>query len=201
MDQLRTRLTERRVDTKTGEFSGYGAVFENLDSHGDRISRGAFAKTLAAWKGRGRLPHMRLMHADSGNIWDDLPIGIWTEMREDGHGLFVRGKLLALDTDYGRRLLSLMDAGALDGLSIGYSVIQKTAGSGPTKRWLDELRLFEISVVDDPSNGEARVTPLSASDAAFDRFREAVGGLKLDAGTEGPVDRLRAALQRLGDEQ
>ena len=197
MDRLGTRLTERRVNTETGEFSGYGAVFGNLDSHGDRISRGAFSKTLGSWKANGRLPHMRLMHADSGSIWDNLPIGIWTDMREDPHGLFVRGKLLALDTDYGRRLLSLMDSGALDGLSIGYSVIKRTPGNGDTKRWLDELRLFEISVVDDPSNYAARVSSVSAMDDALSNLREALSGLNSTPATAYDIAaaKLSAALR------
>jgi HK97 family phage prohead protease len=203
MDQLRTRLTERRVNTETGEFSGYGAVFGNLDSHGDRISRGAFTKTLSSWKASGRFPHMRLMHGnvDEHGISDSLPIGIWTDMREDSHGLFVRGKLLALDTDYGRRLLSLMNAGALDGLSIGYSVVRSTPGTS-TRRFLEELRLVEISVVDDPSNYSARISSVSAVDDALSSLRQALGGKRhISARYEAAGIQLSASLRALAEQE
>ena len=146
---------------QTGEFSGYGAVFGNVDSHGDVIMPGAFKTTLDKWQEEGRLPPMRLMHGTALNMFsgDDLPIGKWTEMREDERGLFVKGKLSALDTDMGRRVYGLMKDGVLDGLSIGFRALKKTAvrGQGPVKRQLEQILLSEISLVDQPSNGLARV--------------------------------------------
>lgn len=203
MSNTRSVLFTPTLVTEDGRFSGYGAVFGNVDSHRDVIEFGAFQASLRRWRAKRRFPPMRLQHGSSGNPFrhDDLPIGKWLDMREDKRGLWVEGQLLALKTDQGERLLSLMKGGVLDGLSIGYVVTQSRPGSGRIGRHLTEIDLRELSVVDEPSNDEARITPLSASDEAFDRLREAVGGLKLHARTEGPIDRLRAALQRLGDEQ
>lgn len=50
-----------------------------------------------------------------------LAVGAWADMRGDAKGLWVEGRIIALDTDYGRRILSLMKGGAPDGLSIGYA--------------------------------------------------------------------------------
>ncbi|MEI5680646.1 MULTISPECIES: HK97 family phage prohead protease [unclassified Mesorhizobium] len=183
------RFTPAAIDAASGVFSGYGAVFGNLDSHADVIQRGAFNVSLAAWKAKGRLPRMLLMHGSNGNPFtgDDLPCGIWTSMREDSQGLYVEGQLLALNTDYGRRILSLMKGGALDGLSIGFRVKRATSGRGTTKRWIEEVDLREVSIVDEPSNDLARVasikekTASERADEAAEQFRASLRGLALPA--------------------
>ena len=58
-------------DDKEGTFSGYGAVFSNIDSGGDIIEPGAFTKTIA--EGIGRVKIL------SGHNDSLLPIGIPTE--------------------------------------------------------------------------------------------------------------------------
>ena len=41
-------LTIKSADDGTGEFTGYASVFDNIDSHGDIVRRGAFAKSIAS---------------------------------------------------------------------------------------------------------------------------------------------------------
>ena len=48
------------------------------------------------------------------------PVGIWLELREDHRGLYARGRLIP-DVARARELLSLLRAGAIDGLSIGFT--------------------------------------------------------------------------------
>lgn len=173
------------IDAETGIFSGYGAVFGNLDSHRDIIEPGAFKASLVEWGSRGRLPAMKLMHGSSGNpfAFDDLPIGKWLEMREDARGLFVKGKLSNLDTDYGRRIHGLMKDGVLDGLSIGYKAIDVSPPmpGGKERRRLKSVGLYEVSVVDDPSNERARVKAVKRATEIktireFEQFLRDVGG-------------------------
>lgn len=189
----------RPLVTDDGVFRGYGAVFDNIDSHADVIRRGAFDKSLRAWRAKGRFPHMRLMHGSGGNPFqhDDLPVGMWTEMREDAKGLWVEGRLLALETDQGKRLLSLMKAGVLDGLSIGFRPVRTSVGKGNVKRYLDEIDLRELSIVDDPSNDLARIAEIPAYDAAADRLREALAQAGAKAEPADPLEKLRAALEKL----
>nr|WP_314095185.1 HK97 family phage prohead protease [uncultured Shinella sp.] len=80
MEHLQVKFAPSEIDSVTGEFKGYGAVFGNIDSHGDVIMPGAFAETLAEWASKGRLPAMKLMHGSAINIFtgDDIPIGKWT---------------------------------------------------------------------------------------------------------------------------
>jgi HK97 family phage prohead protease len=166
IERIEVKFAADAIDAVTGEFKGYGAVFANLDSHGDIIEPGAFKKSLGEWKSRGRLPAMKLMHGAALNPFaDDLPVGKWTKMEEDGRGLYVEGKLSALDTDMGRRIHGLMKDGALDGLSIGFMVDQSAPGDGEkVRRRLEHINLREVSLVDEPSNDRARVSAIKVAD-------------------------------------
>jgi HK97 family phage prohead protease len=152
-----------------GTFSGYGAIFGNIDAHGDMIVPGAFADSLTERKAAGRQVPMHLMHRLFGG--DGLPVGIWTTVQEDDKGLKVEGKISGMDTDYGRRIYGLVKDGALGGLSIGYKV--RTNGAtygkkaGEPKRTLKALSLHEISLVDDPSNALTRVDEIKAAALAM----------------------------------
>ena len=42
MEHLQVKFAPSEIDSVTGEFKGYGAVFGNIDSHGDVIMPGAF---------------------------------------------------------------------------------------------------------------------------------------------------------------
>src|SRR4051794_7976184 len=123
MDHFYAPLEVKFTDTgaPAGVFSGYGAVFGNVDSHGDVIKPGAFAESIAQSKASGRPVPMHLMHRIFGG--DGLPVGVWTNLAEDDHGLKVDGKISGMNTDGGRLLFERVKDGALGGLSIGYKVM------------------------------------------------------------------------------
>lgn len=205
-DRLATKFKPSLV-TSDGHFSGYGAVFGNVDSHRDVIERGAFEASLSKWRTKGRWPPMRLQHGDNGPNpfrFDNLPVGMWIDMREDVHGLHVEGRLLALNTDVGKRLLALMTAGVLDGLSIGFRPVKTRQGTGRVSRYLSEIDLRELSIVDEPSNDLARVVELSPYDAAAERLREAIANVAAPTAAKSSTDpifaRLKSALARLDAE-
>ncbi len=153
--------------SKEGTFSGYGAVFGNLDSHGDVIEKGAFKTTLREWEGKGKLPKMLLQHGGFyGPVEDMLPIGKWTSMEENSKGLKVSGELFALNTDRGQMIYDGLKAGELDGLSIGYRAKKYTVGTKPTdpSRILHDIDLKEVSIVTWGSNDRALVSQVKALD-------------------------------------
>lgn len=134
-------------DEEEGIFSGYGAVFENIDSGGDIIEPGAFAKALAG--GWGRVKVLAL-HND---CW--LPIGKPIELREDEKGLFLKAKIS--DTSMGKDIKTLLKDGVLNELSIGYEpVVFEYDETGI--RHLKEVTLWEVSVVTWAMNPEAVIT-------------------------------------------
>lgn len=164
MDVFRSPLELKFSAAGHGQIEGYGAVFGNIDSHGDVIEPGAFRESLAERAKAGRpFPPMRKMHGV--NSFD--PIGVWEEMREDSRGLFVKGRLIGLDTEIGRRNYAMVRDGALRGLSIGYKVKRARAGRGTVKRHLESVHLSEVSLVDEPSNPAAVVTGVKSAGAAF----------------------------------
>jgi len=159
----------REVKFKAGdamEFSGYGAVFGNIDAYGDVIAPGAFADTLANARKSGVWPAMLSQHGGWGMTSEDLtPVGVWTDLAEDGIGLKNDGVLAA--TVRGKELHTLMKMQprpAIDGLSIGYIAKDWTPRSKPEepRRTLKRVDLIEISLVTFPANGKARVSSVKA---------------------------------------
>jgi HK97 family phage prohead protease len=147
-------------DTDTREVVGYGAVFGNVDSYGDVIAPGAFAKSLSEIKSGTRpMPAMLLSHNPEA-----LPVGKWTEMSEDSMGLRVKGFLL--DTNQGMDTYKALKAGAITGLSIGFRPIEYALRSKPDepRRTLKSVDLMEVSVVGFPANDKARVLSVKADD-------------------------------------
>ena len=142
-------------------FSGYGAVFGNVDAYGDVIIKGAFEKTILEAKATGIWPAMLAQHGGWGMDAESMmPVGIYTELREDDHGLYIEGKLA--DTQRGievYKLLKMDPRPAFNGLSIGYYPIRWKNRDKPEdpRRTLEEIKLVEVSLVTFPANGKARV--------------------------------------------
>ncbi|WP_144235936.1 HK97 family phage prohead protease, partial [Snodgrassella alvi] len=111
----------------------------------------AFAKSLAEWKARDRMPPVLFNHD-----WN-TPIGCYTKLVEDERGLYVEGKLLIDQIEKAREMHALLQAKAIDGLSIGYSIIRQEYDREADINKLIEVKLYEISVVIFPANPEARV--------------------------------------------
>lgn len=184
-----------------GTFSGYGAVFNNVDSHGDVIHKGAFADTLSEWKARGKWPKMLLQHGGMGAVADDaLPIGQWTNMREDVKGLWVEGRLFALNTERGQYLYEGLKSGELDNLSIGYKTrdSEREVRGQQVVRGLKNLDVKEVSIVLSGSNDLARVW--SVKSLSIDELRDLEGRLREEglsrSDSKAAVSVLKAFLQR-----
>ncbi|PCJ95682.1 MAG: HK97 family phage prohead protease [Hyphomicrobiales bacterium] len=155
-----------------GIFSGYASLFDKVDLGQDKIAPGAFAKTLGE---RGISGIKMLFQHDPNEI-----IGTWLDIREDAHGLMVRGKLAA-NVARADEVRALMQAGALDGLSIGFKTIKSRKDQKSGVRTLMQLDLWEISVVTFPMLPEARVGAI-ADQKQRPSIREFERWLTRDAG-------------------
>ncbi len=178
-------LTKQRLDipltvksvSDSGEFEGYGSVFGVKDSYSDIIVPGAFAKSLAAWQEKGRMPALLWQHNMSE------PIGIYTEMREDETGLFLKGRLLIDDDPLAKRAHAHMKAGSLSGLSIGYVLNDYDYDKQKDAFILKDIDLWEVSLVTFPANDEARISNVKSL---------------LERGETPPPSKVEKALREVG---
>ncbi len=143
------RLTIKQL-TDNGTFEGYGSVFGVKDTYSEIVAPGAFLKSLEEHRGHGTLPAMLWQHDPR------RPIGVYTEMREDEKGLYVKGQL-ALETQHGKEAHNLLKMGALNGLSIGFMPVETSFNEDTKTYTLTEVDLWEVSLVTFPANGESRI--------------------------------------------
>lgn len=139
-------LSDAVTVTDGAVISGYASLFGASDQGGDIVDAGAYRVSLA----KGRRIKMLWQHDPA------QPIGVWDEVVEDARGLWVKGRLLT-DVARAREAASLIAAGAIDGLSIGYRTIRARKGDQGA-RHLSELDLWEVSLVTFPMLPDARVT-------------------------------------------
>lgn len=152
-------FTVKALDEAKGTFSGYGSVFDVVDAYKDVIAAGAFKQTLLDWEKKASLPKMLWQHDPAE------PIGVWTKMQEDDHGLFAEGRILVDAGATEKRAFEHIKAGSVDGLSIGFSI---PAGgiswdSSREVTVIKAVKLWELSVVTFPANDEALIDQVRAA--------------------------------------
>ena len=142
------------VNTGARTFTGYASTFD-ADLGNDIISKGAFNKTL---KERGDRVKILWQHTD--------PIGKPLSMNTDSKGLFVEGKISK--TRLGDEAVELMNDGVIDQMSIGFSIPSgKSERDSKGMRLINEVKLFEFSLVTFPMNENAFVTSIKSVKAAI----------------------------------
>ncbi len=123
--------------------AGYAALFDIADGAGDVIRPGAFARTLAR-RGPDPLPLYWQHRADQ-------PIGTVSLAAEDAKGLRVIARIDNPQT----RAAAALARREVNGLSFGYRA--RGWRPLPQGRVLEEIDLFEISLVTHPLQHGARV--------------------------------------------
>lgn len=156
---METKFLKFSEDLKASEgvISGYASRFGMVDQGGDRVMPGAYAKSLQKAMDTGRKIKMLWQHDPT------QPIGVWDDVKEDETGLYVKGRIMQ-NVQKGAEALALIEAGAIDGLSIGY----RTVAAGKAKdgaRELKELDLWEVSTVTFPMQEEAVISDIKDMEA------------------------------------
>lgn len=144
----------------TRTIEGLGSVFGNTDSYGEIVMPGAFAESIAK-----RKPAMLWQHRS------DMPIGVWDEVEETKRGLRLKGRILT--TQAGNDAYLLAKAGALTGLSIGFTTIRDERDPKKGVRKLLEVELYEVSLVTFPANEKAQITNVKSLEGVpFEELHE-----------------------------
>ena len=129
-------LEIKDIDEKKGIVAGYASVFNNIDSDGDILTKGAFSKSISE-----RIE--RIKHLYQHNPYD--VIGIPQELKEDDHGLYFVSKF-GSDTNSQDKLQMHKD-GLITELSIGFNTIKAENDSDSGANRITEAKLWEYSSV------------------------------------------------------
>ena len=157
---------ERRADGDKMTLTGYAAVFGEVADIGgyfnEVIARGAFTETLKTSDVRAYFDH------DSGRILGRSSAGT-LRLSEDDKGLAVEIDLP--DTSDGRDVRALVERGDVSGMSFSFSAVKQTwdETTDPPTRTIQELRLYEVSVVSDPAYEGTSVALRSRDEARKDK--------------------------------
>jgi hypothetical protein len=150
--------------SKSGQFTGRASVYQNVDAHGDVVMPGAFTRSLQEIGGE----IVVLNQHDPSD-----PIGK-ARVTDRSDGLWAEGQLI-LDLPSARDAYVRLQNGLIDGMSIGYEVIDQ-AWQGDVRQ-LKEIKLWEISLVTFPANSAARITDVKAqNDPEFDELMQTLQG-------------------------
>lgn len=151
INQLESCQLKFSSDEK-GVFEGYASVFDSVDKVGDTIRKGAFTESLESGrKVKGFVNH----------IQHEVPVIDWLELREDSVGLYAKGQVDLVHKD-GPTVHSGMKRKAIDGLSIGFTMGPDDFEQKSDGREIKNLSLMEISVVNFPCEGQARILAAKA---------------------------------------
>ena len=178
---------------KAGQMLAYASVFGHVDSYGDVVVKGAFANTLAEWRQRKD----RTIPALYGHNMSDpnMNVGAVLDAEEDERGL----KVLAQfdDDDTAQKVYRLVKAGRVAELSFAFDTVKSARLEDPDRpdafRELQELKLYEVSVVPIGANSETEVLAIKAAAVGMTQVAEAVkAGRTLSKANETSI---RSALE------
>jgi HK97 family phage prohead protease len=178
------KLSPRNAEDPFCKFSGYASTFNGVDSYGDTVLPEAYDTVIKSLGDRSiAYPKMFVNHKS----WD-LPIGKWTSLTKDEHGLKVEGEL-TLGNPQSQAVKASLEHGTIDGLSIGYRLnpddVEMVDGKDQKIRLIKNIsELVEVSVVTFPADQEARVDLSSVKSALetindirdFENFLRDAGG-------------------------
>lgn len=155
MERINCPLELKAADTD-GTFTGYAAVFGNIDLGYDVIEQGAFKKAKTTRDGMLRIAIGHNLGQLAGKA----------KFEQDERGLRVEGKL-SLGVSYVRDQYQLMKDGVLDGLSVGFNILRGgydyEERSGKNVRVIKAAELWEFSIVPFGMNPEALVDSVKAA--------------------------------------
>lgn len=173
MSSAEQKTFEFKIDAEPddqGRFTGFAAVFGNVDQGNDLIEPGAATKTLQ------ENPEVPIYWAHN---YSEVPIGIGKLSADpSGKGVRIEGKLFIDTSEHAREVYQALKARAVKGLSIGYRTIRKKMQG--KIRQLQEIAIGEVSLCNTPMNPLALIDGVKTADdaAALAALRELDGSLK-----------------------
>ena len=158
---------DERNGLAEGEFIGYASVFGNVDSYGDVVAPGAFTNTLKEWAESGQVLPVLWGH----NMMDpDYNIGAVLSAEETDRGLKVHARI-DTDSPKGEQVYKLLKGGRVGQMSFAFDVVKhhevEAKDGVPAHVSLDELKLYEVSVVPIGANQETEILAVKSATGAM----------------------------------
>ena len=147
-------LTEVKDDDR--QVSGYASVFDNVDSDNDVIKRGSYTRSIKSWGPEGK---NRIKLVSQHDI--SRPVAKIDAMYEDEKGLFIKATF-GTHTD-GEDHYRMVKEGLLTEFSVGFVPVKFKENKADGID-IEEIKLYEISLVTVASNEEAIVTDVKAEE-------------------------------------
>jgi HK97 family phage prohead protease len=176
-NETRTNHIELRAEGDGRSFTGYAALFNEPSlplPFTEYIRPGAFKRSLQS---RNRM--MLLWNHDTSNPLASTRNGS-LQMVEDQRGLKVTATLP--DTTLGRDISELVRTGVVDSMSFGFSVKRDTWSQDGQTRYLEDVTLYEVSLVSTPAYEQTAGTVSVRSGISADDLADAL--LKIESGEE-----------------
>ena len=176
-NETRTNHIELRAEGDGRSFTGYAALFNQPSlplPFTEYIRPGAFKRSLQS---RNRM--MLLWNHDTSNPLASTRNGS-LQMVEDARGLKVTATLP--DTTLGRDIAELVRTGVVDSMSFGFSVKKDSWSQDGQTRYLDDVTLYEVSLVSTPAYEATAGTVSVRSGISADDLADAL--LKIESGEE-----------------
>jgi HK97 family phage prohead protease len=155
-------IEELKTNDDAFTFAGYASTFGNVDDVNDVVVPGAFARTI---KERGPSGVVLLWQHDKNE-----PIGRPTVIREDSKGLYIESSISRTDT--GMKAYTLLKDGVLRQMSIGYTAKKYSIDQKSGVRRLEDMDLWEVSLVTFPANEKAAVTAVKSRPSTIREFED-----------------------------
>lgn len=176
-NEVRTNQIEMRAEGDGRTFTGYAALFNQPSlplPFTEYVRPGAFKRSLQS---RNRM--MLLWNHDTSNPLASTRNGS-LQMVEDERGLKVTATLP--DTTLGRDIAELVRTGVVDSMSFGFSVKKDSWSQDGQTRYLDDVTLYEVSLVSTPAYEATAGTVSVRSGISADDLADAL--LKIESGEE-----------------
>ena len=179
-----------------GQFVAYASVFGNVDSYGDIVTKGAFAKDLKRWQESGNPIPLLFAH----NMADpDFNIGHVIKAEEDNVGLKVTAQL-DLENPKARQVYRMLKGRRINQMSFAYDVVDGSTENvdGEDVYEIRDMKLYEVSVVTVGANQETEILSVKQLPTVADRLlAEFKAGRVLSAKNEGEIRSAHDALGRV----
>jgi len=162
--EIKIFKAEFKVDEEKHVISGYISTFGNVDSYGDVILPGAFDHTNEE-RVKSGMVKLLLNHS-----WDDVrdSIGLIPELIIDSKGVFVNAEYAPEDREITEVIIPRIKKGIIDSFSIGFYAKKSRWATDEEKktsnveRFLEEIELWEASLVTFGANNQARITAVKS---------------------------------------